>query len=70
MSDFSPEAKRLWEAIPADMRSLILQDVWCSRCRDSTTLIDGRGRVQKRHLVLEGECETCGASVGRLIETD
>ena len=69
MKDLSPEAKRLWEAIPADERSSILQNVGCSSCRKPTTLIHGRGSVRDDNLVFEGECETCGASVGRLVET-
>lgn len=66
---FTPEARGLWEAIPEETRFLLLANVWCVRCARPTTIVDFLGRVESGDLVLEGECERCGAAVGRLIES-
>jgi hypothetical protein len=66
---FTPEASSLWEVIPRDRRPSLLENVWCLRCGRPTTIVNFRGRVQQGDLILEGECQRCGTSVGRLIES-
>lgn len=66
--EFTPEAKTLWATIPAEEQSSLLSNVWCPKCGSVATMVDFEGRIQEGHLVLEGRCETCGSSVGRLIE--
>jgi ribosomal protein S27AE len=62
------EAKSFWEAIPAQKRTVLLNNVWCVDCGRPTTLVRYTGRLHQGDLVLEGECERCGSSVSRLVE--
>lgn len=68
-NELTPEAKSLWAAIPAEQQSSLLQNVWCPSCGRPTKIVNFQGRIQHGDLVLEGECESCGSPVGRLIET-
>lgn len=68
-TDFTSEAKTLWAAIPVEQRTSLLKHVWCPRCRRPTEIVDYSGRVEEGDLVLEGRCQACGSSVGRLIES-
>ncbi len=69
MSDaFTAEAKAMWDAIPAEMQTRLLTNVWCAHCSRSTTITKFNGRAEKDDLILSGHCATCGGKVARLIE--
>ena len=69
-SNFSLDAKRLWDAILPYHKTQILNNVWCRDCRKVTTIVRYTGKVEGTDLVLEGECERCGGKVARLIENE
>jgi hypothetical protein len=71
MSDvFAPNARKIWEAIPMNRRARVLSNVWCSNCRKATTIVNYFGQLKDGNLVLEGDCEQCGKTVARLIESE
>ena len=67
---FTPEAQRLWDALPTLHKTQVLNNVWCGDCGQVTTIVHYTGKVAGTDLVLEGECERCGVKVARLIEND
>ncbi|TPG88094.1 hypothetical protein EAH72_33760 [Pseudomonas caspiana] len=46
----------------------LVTNVWCTQCRDATTIADFSGRIERGNLVLQGRCETCASAVARVIE--
>jgi hypothetical protein len=65
---FSPEAAKLWEEIPVEFQEEILDNVFCSHCRDAVRIIDYSGSVVSGDLRLKGNCAICGNQVARLVE--
>ncbi|MGD9090059.1 MAG: hypothetical protein PVI38_16290 [Desulfobacterales bacterium] len=63
-----PKAKKIWLAIPADIRLKILDNVWCVQCKEITGIGKVRGNVESGMLVLRGVCTRCGGEVARVIE--
>jgi len=63
-------ARKLWEAIPGEVRVKLLNNVWCVDCRKSTGICEVSGSAKKGMLVLAGKCTTCGGRVARVIEKD
>jgi hypothetical protein len=71
MSDiFAPNARKIWEAIPLQHRTRILNNIWCGNCRKATTIVNYFGQLKDGNLVLEGGCKLCGKTVARLIENE
>ena len=68
--NFSPDAQRLWDALPTLHKTQVLNNVWCGDCGQVTTIVHYAGKVEGTDLVLEGECERCGGKVARLIENE
>jgi hypothetical protein len=68
--NFTPEAKKIWQAIPAGIRLKILNNVWCVQCKEMTGIGKIRGNVESGMLVLGGVCTRCGGEVARVIEND
>lgn len=69
MSDnFSPHAKAFWNKIPAGIQKRLLNNVWCSRCGEMTTITDYSGTIENDDLILNGFCIRCGNPVSSLIE--
>jgi len=66
--DFTPLARERWESIPADIRRRLLSNVWCSRCRHETTIINFSGTLKAADLLLVGKCAECQDDVARVIE--
>ena len=66
---FTAPAARLWSAIPADRRKLLLANVWCGQCRQSVTIVNFSGAIKARDLLLVGKCSECQGDVARLIES-
>lgn len=67
---FAPNARKIWEAIPLEQRTRILNNAWCVNCMKATTVVNYFGQLKDGNLVLEGECGKCGQTVGRLIENE
>lgn len=57
-----------WLSIPEGTRRLFMGNVWCTRCRDVTTIEDFTVKMDKFGIVLEGHCAKCKHQVVRVIE--
>ena len=68
--NFTPKAKKIWQAIPADIRLKILNNVWCVQCKQTTGIGKVSGKVESGMLVLRGVCTRCGGKVARVIENE
>ena len=66
----TPKAKKIWQAIPADSRLKILNNVWCVQCKEITEIDNVSGKVESGMLVLRGVCIRCGGDVARVIENE
>jgi hypothetical protein len=65
---FTDPAANLWATIPADTKKLLLANVWCSTCRDETTITNFTGVVKGGDLLLVGLYSICRGDVARVIE--
>jgi len=65
---FTPQARQLWENVPAHIRPKLLSNVYCGECRGATTIVNYSGSVKQGLLVLEGSCQQCGSEVARVID--
>ena len=52
--DFTPEAERLWQSIPANKQELRLDNVHCSHCQEMVTITEFSGREEQGDLILTG----------------
>jgi len=66
--NFSPRARNIWRAIPADAQLKILSTVWCTRCKNMITISGISAIVGSGMLVLRGSCNRCDADVARVVE--
>jgi len=67
---FTPAAKKRWEAIPEKNRQELLENTWCGECRDAVTMELSGANVEKRMLVLMGTCKRCGRAVVRACDPE
>ncbi len=65
---FTTPATKLWLAIPADIRTQLLSDVWCGKCRHEVTITNFSGAVRAGDLLLVGKCSECQGDVARVVE--
>jgi hypothetical protein len=65
---FSPEAAKIWGQIPVELQEKIVDNVYCSHCRDSVRIVDYDGSVVSGDLLLKGNCAICRHNVARLVE--
>jgi hypothetical protein len=65
---FTPQAQWFWDSIPEHIQAKIMGAVWCSHCRESTTIVNFKGNIKQGDLLLRGACIRCGGAVVRLIE--
>lgn len=68
--NLTPQAKKRWQEIPADIRLKILNNVWCAQCSEVTGIGKVSGKVESGMLVLRGVCTRCGGDVARVIENE
>jgi hypothetical protein len=66
----SYEAMKKWLGIDEVTRSKLIRNVWCSKCRDETTIHNFSVEMDKLGIVLEGFCLKCNHSVARMIENE
>ena len=67
--EFSTAAAKLWAAIPADNKKMLLSNVWCSKCGHAVTITNFTGVVKVGDLLLVGKCSDCHGDVARVIES-
>ena len=65
---FTPQALKLWESIPGEIRQRLLRNVWCGDCGTSVTITHFTGRIERGDLILTGQCGQCQGEVARVIE--
>lgn len=66
---FTTLASKLWAAIPAEIRKLLLSNAWCGKCRHEVTITNFSGAVKAGGLLLVGQCAECHGGMTRLIES-
>jgi hypothetical protein len=66
--ELTPPARPRWYAIPANVRQLLLTNVWCGRCRHEVTITSFSGAIKSGALLLVGKCAECGGDVARVVE--
>ena len=66
----TPQAQKIWDAIPGDFQMKLLNNVWCRTCSDVTGIGSVSGKVEKGMLILKGICTRCGNPVTRVIENE
>ena len=64
----SNQALTIWTAVPADIRTKILSNVFCGQCRGVVTIADYSVELIRPDIVLRGFCATCGHKVARVVE--
>ncbi|MCB1196850.1 MAG: hypothetical protein KDK51_00635 [Deltaproteobacteria bacterium] len=67
--DLSPKAKMLWDKIPHEFRTRLLNDVYCSDY-GVTGIANVKGVIKKDSLILRGTCTSCNQPDARLIESE
>ena len=68
MIKFDKEAMQKFNQIPDDIKSKLLSNVYCSKCKTTVKLVDFAATIEKNDLILKGQCEKCSGSVARVIE--
>ncbi len=66
--NFTAPAAKLWATLPIATKKLLLANVYCGRCRGSTTITNFSGVVRSGDLLLVGKCAECHDDVARVIE--
>ncbi|MFC4025253.1 hypothetical protein ACFOUV_15765 [Oceanobacillus longus] len=67
MSVIDFEAARKWSKIPRDTQELLLNNVFCSNCFE-TTIVDYTLHNNENGVLLKGKCKKCGGDVARVVE--
>jgi len=68
MIKFDKKAMNRFNQIPDDIKSKLLSNVYCSKCKDTVKIVDFEATMDKDDLILKGKCEKCSGNVARLIE--
>jgi hypothetical protein len=64
----TPQAKKMWDAIAPAQRLRILNNVWCVKCMQSSSMGAVSGHVDKGVLSLKGVCTRCNGLVARIVD--
>ena len=67
MNTISFNAMKKWNKIPPDIQQRIINNVFCSKCKD-TTIINYTIEDTDLGALLKGECKKCSKKVTRLVE--
>ncbi|MFC4025237.1 hypothetical protein ACFOUV_15685 [Oceanobacillus longus] len=67
MSVIDFQAARKWSKVPKDAQELLLNNVFCSHCFE-TTIVDYTLHNNEYGVLLKGKCKKCGGDVARLVE--
>lgn len=68
LPNFTRTARQRWESIPANIRQLLLANVWCGQCRHEVMITNFTGTIKGGDLLLLGKCAECHGDVARVIE--
>lgn len=67
---FTPQALLRWKKVPEWARKKILNNVFCSRCRGSVTILLETAEMKDKDLILRGKCQNCGKNICRVVEPE
>lgn len=67
VTDF--KAAQKWNKLPANIRELLVNNVYCSAC-GVTTIVEYTFHDNKFDILLKGKCKKCGKDVARLVEDE
>lgn len=62
------EANKKWLMIPADIRQMLVRNVFCGHCRDTVQIEKYVIKGFRDSVLLEGKCKNCGNDVVRVID--
>lgn len=62
------EAAKKWNTIQKNIQELLLNNVYCSACGTTTTIIEYSINNHKTGIILKGKCKKCNKSVARVVE--
>jgi DNA-directed RNA polymerase subunit RPC12/RpoP len=68
MTEFDKKAMQKFNQISDDVKSKILSNVYCSKCKTTVKIVDFKASIERNDLILKGKCENCSSRVVRLIE--
>lgn len=67
---FAPDAARRWKKVPEWAREQILDNVFCTKCLGSVTIVLETAKMEQKALFLRGKCKFCGNEVCRVVEPE
>ncbi|MBT2640851.1 hypothetical protein J7I80_01260 [Bacillus sp. ISL-41] len=62
------DANKKWLMIPAEVRQMLVRNVFCGHCRDTVQIEKYVIKGFQDSVVLEGKCKNCGNAVARVID--
>jgi len=65
---FDKQAVKKFNQIPDDIKSKILSNVYCSKCKDTVKIVNFTAHMDGDDLILKGKCANCSGDVTRLVE--
>ena len=68
MIKFSQKAMQRWNQLHDKVKLHLLENVYCSKCKDVVKIIDFDANLVDDDLILKGKCSICNNNVARLIE--
>lgn len=63
-------ANEQWLSIPKDIRKMLVENVFCSTCKDAVEIVNYIIVPNKFGIVLQGNCRTCNGPVARVVESE
>lgn len=67
MIKFDKKAMQKFNQIPDDVKSKLLSNVYCSKCKTTVKIVDFEATIENNDLILKGQCKKCSGSVTRVI---
>ncbi len=66
---FTPKARKIWASYTEDVQDWLLNNTWCSHCREISSMDHVSGKIESGLLMLRGRCTRCGGNVVRVTGT-
>ncbi len=64
------KAKKIWDALPNQMRIKILNNVYCVNCKGMVSIATEKMNIKEMNLIIRGNCTSCNHEVCRVVESD
>ena len=66
--EFTPQAERKWARLGGRLQTQLVNNVWCRKCGETTTIVRFTGRMDGGDLVHKGRCIRGDSAVARVVE--